>query len=113
MITKKLCEYIISKLWRQLNLVGQTELPTNQRIQTELPTNQTNLTKICMNAKTQYIYDLKFHFYVMEKVCDFFTSRLFDLITILIYVIMDNFCPYFFVIPALMFADFPNVCNHN
>ena len=44
------------------------------------------LVKIGMNAnimKTQY--DLKCHFYVMEKFCDFFTLRL--------YYLMDNFCP--------------------
>ena len=31
--------------------------------------------------------------YVMEKFCDFFTLRAFDLNTILTYVLMDNFCP--------------------
>ena len=53
-----------------------------------------------MNAnimKTQFfhkiIYDLKCHFYVMEKFCDFFTLRPSDLITTLTYVLMDNFCP--------------------
>ena len=33
--------------------------------------------------------------YVMEKFCDFFTLRAFDLNTILTYVLMDNFCPRF------------------
>ena len=46
-----------------------------------------------MNAnimKTQLfyviIYDLKYHFFVIEKFCDFFTLRPSDLITTLTYV---------------------------
>ena len=35
------------------------------------------------------------HFNVMEKFCDFFTFRPYDLNTILTYVLMDNFCPCF------------------
>ena len=35
------------------------------------------------------------HFYVMEKFCDFFALRLYDLITTLTYELMDNFCPCF------------------
>ena len=35
------------------------------------------------------------HFYDMEKFCDFFTLRPSYLITFLIYVLMDNFCPCF------------------
>ena len=59
------------------------------------------LIKICMNAnikKTHFFlkyYDLKCHFYVMEKFCIFLTLRPFDLITSLTYVLMDNFCPCF------------------
>ena len=33
----------------------------------------------------------------MEKFWDFFTLRPIDLISILIYVLMDNFCPVFFM----------------
>ena len=47
------------------------------------------LMKICMNAdimKIQYFHkiikDLKYNFYVMKKILDFFTFRPFDLITI-------------------------------
>ena len=35
------------------------------------------------------------HFYFMEKLCDFFSLRRFDLNTTLTYVLMDNFCPCF------------------
>ena len=31
------------------------------------------------------------HLYVMEKLCDFFTLRSYDLNTTLTYVLMDNF----------------------
>ena len=41
-------------------------------------------------------YDLKGHFYFMEKFCDIFTFRLFDLFTTLTYILMDNFCSCFF-----------------
>ena len=42
-------------------------------------------------------YDLKYHFYVMEKFCDLFTFRPSDLITTLTYVLMDKFCPCFYL----------------
>ena len=38
---------------------------------------------------------MKCHFYVIEKFCDFFTLRSSD------YVLMDNFCSYFFTSQAL------------
>ena len=41
------------------------------------------------------ISDLKCDSYVMEKFCDVFTLRPSDLITILTYVLMNNFCPCF------------------
>ena len=54
-----------------------------------------NLMKICMIAnfmKThKMIYVLKYHFYVMEKFCDFLTLRTYDLITTLTYVLMETF----------------------
>ena len=55
------------------------------------------LMKILMNSimlKTQFfkLNDLKCHFYVMEKFCDFFFTLLSDLITTLTYVFIDNFC---------------------
>ena len=37
------------------------------------------------------------HFYVIEKICNFFTLLTSDLNTTMTYVLMDNFCPYFFV----------------
>ena len=67
------------------------------------------LMKICMNAntiKTQFfyeiIYELKCHFYVMEKFCDFFTLRPSDLITTLTYVLIYNFCPCFSIFHLLL-----------
>ena len=42
------------------------------------------------------IYDWKCHFYIMEKVWDFITLRTSDIITILTFVVMDNFCPCFY-----------------
>ena len=41
------------------------------------------------------IYDLKCHFYIIEKFCDFFTLRHSDQNTTLTYILMDNFCPCF------------------
>ena len=41
------------------------------------------------------MYDLKCHFYVMEKFCDFFTLSPSDLVTTLAYLLMDNFFPCF------------------
>ena len=35
------------------------------------------------------------HFYDMEKFCDFFTLRPFDLNITFTYVLIDNFCPCF------------------
>ena len=40
------------------------------------------------------IYDLKYHFYLLQRLCDFFTLRPSDLFTILTNILMDNFCPY-------------------
>ena len=44
------------------------------------------------------MYDLKCYFFVLEQFCDLFTLRPSDLITTFTYVLMDNFCPYFFFI---------------
>ena len=41
------------------------------------------------------------HFYVIGKFCDFVTLRFFDLNTTLTYVLMDNVCPYFYIISSL------------
>ena len=84
------------------------------------------LMKICMNAyikKTQIFH--KCHFYLMEKVCDSFTLKPFDLISTLTYVRMDNFCPclhiilqyyigYIIVMILLNFSanfNLPSPCN--
>ena len=60
----------------------------------------TILMKICMNANfmksEDTIYDLKCHFYVMEKFCDFFTLRPSDLITTLTNVLSTTFVLVFF-----------------
>ena len=40
-------------------------------------------------------YDLKGHFYVIVRCCDFFPFRPSDLITTLTYILMNNFCPCF------------------
>ena len=37
----------------------------------------------------------RWHFYIIEKFCYFFTLRPSDLNTTLTYVLMDNFCPCF------------------
>ena len=39
-----------------------------------------------------FMYDLECHFNVMKKFCIFFTLRQNNLITTLIYVLMDNSC---------------------
>ena len=39
----------------------------------------------------------KEHFYVIERLRDFFTFRFSDLITTLTYILMDNFCLFFLV----------------
>ena len=62
------------------------------------------LMEICMNANIMKIhffheiilYDLKCHIYVMEKFCDCFSLRPYDLSTTLTYVLMHNFSPFFF-----------------
>ena len=63
--------------------------------------------------KTQFlikiIFDLKCHFYVIEKFCDFFTLGPSDLITILTYVLMDNFCPCFIIFLFTIF--FPTLVD--
>ena len=50
---------------------------------------------LALLANIMILYDLKCHFYIIMKFCDFFTLRPFDLITTLTYVLMDNCCPCF------------------
>ena len=64
----------------------------HNRLWTDFDENLQNANIIKTQIFQKIIYDLKFHFYVMEKFCDYFTLRPSGLITTLT---MDNFYPCF------------------